>query len=1014
MNSSRDISGAASAAGSPLLPSAAGAAPSTAVVVERPLSTSSTSVPAATAAADSGSPLAADVTSAAPLQLSLSPLALEALEQRYGEVMRSLTNEPQLEAFRIEYEKIHRLLLASLDGEDRLRRKERELQAELGTHQQKIRTAMTLSQEDETAIASLRKEIEAAWGKADTAHEQEQRSRELVHVLKQQVVELDSLVERTAGLSLEQETYLRDLLATKKGREEEVLVLRSNLSRITAEHQQLRRQAEEAEAVRDDALADMQSVRDAYQKLLTSLEEEQRERRSKEEGVRLYRESTEQCVRQFDEHSNDMDRCLQEERRLRREAETMAEEAQQLAMQLEERQERFKAEANRLAQVERSNHNLTNDIPQRQAALREKQHELHRCSKKLAVAEKAARAQQAELQALVDKRAAAAAALENRGALISSSMEQLAAEEKEVAALEVEVRRAMQQKSEAVAEISSKEAKRAQVEGQRVLEEGKRRRLEQQLEVLRHNNEDMRRSVFYAEQHHEKEMKSAQTFLLQLHRILDAIRSKRSDAKLVEEETALHQKKLKAQQELLSTVSMDRHRTEKALRETLDERHQLQLRHTGKTEELDGVKADLIIREAALCQMNLLSRQQSKDVANTEQRLRFLKEDRQHAETRVAALLVESMQLRQVIANCDQEAQRHRARLGAMTAERNTLAAQLLLRTNELSLIREKLHIVENAISRGAAGYDAMMQKVGTARDELVEQRLRCRLALVRLRYIDRLKKKEQQQDRAITQLRSRARGLADELGMQHNVHRWRYMEGNEPELLDANAKVQLLQSKLLHMRDKLQEQTEMVEKKETEYETLRRHLARMPGPEAAEDLALCSEAKRTRDSQLAQMSTELQTSEQQAAVLTDEVEELREELNTTKQRYYQEKSKHDILRREAGLLRQTWGVKQATLSQVAAPLQQQQQQQQSRLSASSSSRSSPPPPRASGTAAGTMSSAPSLPQPSQQRQRQQQRQAMDEALLNALTAGAPQPIFPLQKPANQRQFVGGGFALTR
>ena len=62
-----------------------------------------------------------------------------------------------LEKFRVEYEKLHRALKKSHDSEKRLMQKCRELNAEIVANSAKVATALKLSQEDQTTIASLKK-----------------------------------------------------------------------------------------------------------------------------------------------------------------------------------------------------------------------------------------------------------------------------------------------------------------------------------------------------------------------------------------------------------------------------------------------------------------------------------------------------------------------------------------------------------------------------------------------------------------------------------------------------------------------------------------------------------------------------------------------------------------------------------------------------------------------------------------------------------------------------------------
>ena len=65
--------------------------------------------------------------------------------------------DKSLERFRVEYEKLHKALKKSYEGEKRLTQKCRELNAEIVANAAKVSTALKLSQEDQGTIASLKK-----------------------------------------------------------------------------------------------------------------------------------------------------------------------------------------------------------------------------------------------------------------------------------------------------------------------------------------------------------------------------------------------------------------------------------------------------------------------------------------------------------------------------------------------------------------------------------------------------------------------------------------------------------------------------------------------------------------------------------------------------------------------------------------------------------------------------------------------------------------------------------------
>jgi hypothetical protein len=70
------------------------------------------------------------------------------------------------------------------DGEKRLIKKCRELNAEIVANAAKVQTALKLNEEDQSTIGALKKEIEKAWKMVDASHEKEAKAKETIQQLK--------------------------------------------------------------------------------------------------------------------------------------------------------------------------------------------------------------------------------------------------------------------------------------------------------------------------------------------------------------------------------------------------------------------------------------------------------------------------------------------------------------------------------------------------------------------------------------------------------------------------------------------------------------------------------------------------------------------------------------------------------------------------------------------------------------------------------------------------------------
>ena len=83
------------------------------------------------------------------------------------------------------------------------------------------------------------------------------------------------------------------------------------------------------------------------------------------------------------------------------------------------------------------------------------------------------------------------------------------------------------------------------------------------------------------------------------------------------------------------------------------------------------------------------------------------------------------------------------------------------------------------------------------------------------------------------------------------NIHRWRKLEGSDPNTFDIIQKVQTLQKRLIAKTEEVVEKELMIQSKEKLYIELKKILARQPGPELADQLNLYQASLREKTSQL-------------------------------------------------------------------------------------------------------------------------------------------------------------------
>merc|ERR1711972_421293 len=134
----------------------------------------------------------------------------------------------------------------------------------------------------------------------------------------------------------------------------------------------------------------------------------------------------------------------------------------------------------------------------------------------------------------------------------------------------------------------------------------------------------------------------------------------------------------------------------------------------------------------------------------------------------------------------------------------------------------------------------------------------------------------------------TKAKALQEELENPMNVHRWRELEGSDPQTCEMIQKVKSLQKLLIAKTEEVVEKDQLIQEKERLYVQLKNIIARQPGPEVAEQLQWYSQNLKEKTSHMKQMAQELEMYHTQVQDLRDEIDRHNKDFGATKQAYFQ------------------------------------------------------------------------------------------------------------------------------
>lgn len=126
--------------------------------------------------------------------------------------------------------------------------------------------------------------------------------------------------------------------------------------------------------------------------------------------------------------------------------------------------------------------------------------------------------------------------------------------------------------------------------------------------------------------------------------------------------------------------------------------------------------------------------------------------------------------------------------------EKDLIGTQMIRRNDEIGLLNEKIQIIQMALDRGESQYNKRLDDIRLLKIEISNLISKRNLLTRGLANTADMRQECLQLNRVLTQERVKAKSLEQEMTTPMNIHRWRKLEGKDPDKLDLIFKVQTLQ----------------------------------------------------------------------------------------------------------------------------------------------------------------------------------------------------------------------------
>jgi len=785
------------------------------------------------------------------------------------------------------------LMLAKeqLDTEEELKEKRLEIEAEMVRQQQRVDANVTMKDEDETAMVSaLKKDVQKVWGQVEAGRKQELELRRNIAAIRRETINLQRTVETGEGIELEEEETVRELVGAKDRLVSEQAHVMDTIEKLRQEELEVQGKIVRLENDRLEIVNEKASIE------VRRKEKLQEARREEERRVKYERELGDLRA-QLDEQ--------QEQLRLQQEANAQwEEEAKAIERRVKEvttaveKQRRELAEKvaentkvnDELQEQTRRNTHFNTDNAKREVAIRALHEETDKVKEEIAKVQKV-RETTLHMTTRVHRK-------------IADLEREKEALQVEIQGLERDLEVVLREVEQVGKRIGGYVRERDVLNKIRTAKDAATVKVADLVKVIENNKLNLEHEIsgFAVEQQRqEKAMRDLEKERERLNQEAEAASAKHltamEDVRLrelaileLQQRITDVEQRLKQQQNLYEAVRSDRNLYSKNLLEAQDEISEMKRRFKMMSHTISQLKDVIKQKNMEMVVYQLKKENIEKTKALISEKLSLIVTQITEADEVVGNQKEEIEKLNRIINEADSELDRQQKEYDIVVNERDILGQQLIKRNHELARVYERIKVQQSMLGASQATYRTTVRNVTDLKRRVVSLKAELEALQTSVSDIGGLRNETHRVRRQLLREQAKVKALQEELTVPMNVHRWRKLEGSDPEAFERIQHVQSLQRRLIAKTEEVLERDLMIQESEKLYIELKNVLARQPGPEAAEQLSLYEKTLKQKKHQLKGLERDLKSNQARVLEHKYEIERLVGGLRELKDKWFAEK----------------------------------------------------------------------------------------------------------------------------
>ncbi|KAM3957974.1 cilia- and flagella-associated protein 58 [Aphomia sociella] len=422
------------------------------------------------------------------------------------------------------------------------------------------------------------------------------------------------------------------------------------------------------------------------------------------------------------------------------------------------------------------------------------------------------------------------------------------------------------------------------------LQEQRRKQLEHEIEMNATQINKQRLLIRQLEKDKDRMLEETIALNEKIDEISEEVRLRTAD--ILDLKKALREETMKSRKlsVALDATRAERNMLHKNYTEALDEIQDLKQKLKMLAYQIEQLKEDISGKETGLktCEGALAKCHKKNEQLRTEVQSGVAKLSEARAD--ITALRQEEARLNRIVQEGDTARAKLMKDLEGLMNERDVVGAQLVRRNDEISLLYEKIRILEVTLHRGERQYEQRVEDIRLLRLEIIRLRKDKNLLSKGIENMTDLRLEVFNLERELGRERLRVRALEEALETPLNVHRWRKLQGTDPESVQLTQKLRLTQKKVLAQSEMLVLKDRELKETRNLYSAVKDMLALQPSPDIQQTLNRTQRALAQRTTKMKCLIAELSMREKQVTDLKLELERANNDLHSFKQRYYEMK----------------------------------------------------------------------------------------------------------------------------